>query len=196
MGRQIVADVLEADRHFKRTVPGRIIILHHRSDDPYSARCLASLLDPIKADGRPFEVMAFEGDSDKAAQALRKALDADPRLAILLSDDAFGMFAGYQIYSEWANAGRPRILLAGYLSYDSRTPEVLPKARAFGDRSVESYAMKTFQAMRSLLDGQPVGEVVGVPFTFHNKPTIFVPAVEKTPAAEKKTTPAKKTTKP
>ena len=182
---------------FNRPVPGRVIILHHRSDDPYSDRCLASLVGPIKAAGRPSEVIAFEGDSDKAADALRKSLDTDTKLDILLSDDAYGMQAGYRIYSEWAKAGRPKILLGGYIPYDSRTPEVLPNAQAFGDRSVESYAMKTFQAIRSLLDGQPVGDVVGVPVTFHNKPTIFVPAAKKKSAVEKKSAvPAKKTAKP
>ena len=197
MGRQIVADVLEADRRFNRPAPGRVIILHHRSDDPYIDRSLASLVGPIKAAGKPSEVIAFEGDSDKAADALRKSLDTDPKLDILLADDAYGMLAGYRISSEWAKAGRPAILLGGYIPYDNRTPELLPNAQAFGDRSVESYAMKTFQAIRSLLDGQPVGDVVGVPITFHNKPTIFVPAAKKGSAVEKKTAaPAKKTAKP
>ncbi len=197
VGRQIVADVLEADRRFNRPVPGRVIILHRRSDDPYIDRSLASLVGPIKAAGKLSEVIAFEGDSDKAEGVLRKSLDTDPKLDILLADDSYGMLAGYRIYSEWAKAGRATILLGGYISYDNRTPDVLPNAQAFGDRSVESYAMKTFHAIRSLLDGQPVGDVVGVPVTFHNKPTIFVPAAEKKSAAEKNSTaPAKKTAKP
>lgn len=185
-GRQIVADVLEADRTLKRDHPGRAVILHHRSDDPYSESGLASLLGPLQGSGKKTEIVAFEGDIDRAIAALRKSLDADPAIDILLADDKYGMAAGIDLRTEWTKAGRPGFLVAGYASYDSRTPEVLSRVRNFADRSVDAYCMKTFQAIRSLLDGKPVGDVVAVPVTFHHQTILFVPKTEETAVPEKK----------
>jgi ABC-type sugar transport system substrate-binding protein len=185
-GRRVVEDVLEAHRYLKRAHAGRTIVLHHRSDDVYMERCLASLLEPLRAAGEKPEVVAFEGDVDHAIAALRKSLDGDPAIDILLVDDQIGMTAGLNLRTEWAQARHPDFLLAGYSPYDSRSSEMLNRASALADRSVESYAMKTFQAIQSLLDGQPVGDVVAVPVTFHRQTTLFVPAVEKPAAVEKK----------
>jgi ABC-type sugar transport system substrate-binding protein len=189
-GRQIVDDILEADRSFKRAHPGRVIILHHRSDDLYIDRCLASLLEPLRAAGRSPEVVAFEGDIDLAVAAVRKSMDADPTVDILLADDRDGVAASVNLRKEWIQAGRREFLLAGYSPYDHRTPDAFQRARSFADRSVETYATKTFQAIRSLIDGKPVGDVVAVPVTFHRQTTLFVPVTE--PSAS----PAKKAAKP
>jgi ABC-type sugar transport system substrate-binding protein len=181
VGRQIVEDVLEADRSFHRTRPGRVVILHHRSDDPSSERYLASLFGPIKASGRTPEVIAFEGDSARAAEALRKSLEADPNLDILLADDSSGTAAAHQVHVDWVKAGHPEFVFGGYSPYDTRTPELLTRVQAFGNRSVESYAMKTAKTIRSMLDGNAVDELVGIPVTFHRRSKVFVPAAEKTP---------------
>jgi ABC-type sugar transport system substrate-binding protein len=185
-GRQILEDVLETRRYLKRAHPGRTIVLHHRSDDVYIERCLASLLEPLRAAGEKPEVVAFEGDVDHAIAALRKSLDADPAMDILLVDDQVGMAAGMKLRAEWARARRSDFLLAGYSPYDSRSAELVNRVSALADRSVESYAMKMVQAIRSLLDGKPVGDVVAVPVTFHHQTMLFVPAVEKPAAPEKK----------
>jgi ABC-type sugar transport system substrate-binding protein len=116
VGRQIVEDVLEADRNLKRADPGQVIILHHRSDDPYLDRSLASLLGPCKASGKPTDVIAFEGTTEKADDAVRKALEADPRMDILLADDTVGMLAAYRILIEATQAGRRDFLLGGFTS--------------------------------------------------------------------------------
>jgi ABC-type sugar transport system substrate-binding protein len=185
-GRQIVDDIVEVDRKLKRAHPGRAVVLHHRAEDVYVDRCLASLLDPLRARGQKLEVVAFEGDTNRAIAALRKSLDADPAVDMVLADDNYGMIAAMTLRTEWTGAGRPDFLLAGYSPYDSRNPEVLNRARSFADRSVEVFALKTFQAIRSLLDGKPVGDVAAVPVTFHRQTTLFVPAAEKPAAAEKK----------
>jgi ABC-type sugar transport system substrate-binding protein len=187
VGPRIVQDVLEADRSRKRADPGRIILLHHRSEDPYLEPSLASLLGPCKASGKPTEIIAFEGPSEGATAAVRKSLEADPKLDILLADDTSGTLAAYRIIVESAQTGRRAFLLAGYTSYDTRTPEMLERAQAFADRSIDAYAMKSAQAIRNLLDGKPVVEVVEVPVTFHRRSKTFVPTPEKPDAPERKT---------
>jgi ABC-type sugar transport system substrate-binding protein len=186
VGRQIVEDVLEVDRTFRRPRPGRVIILHHRADDPYLDRCHAALLGPVKEAGKPSEVIAFEGGSERAVEAVRKSLDADPNIDIILADDMYGLAAGYQLRGEWTKAGHPDFLLAGYAPYDSRTPDVLTRVHAFGDRSIETYSMKVAQAMRSRLDGKAIDDVVMVPVTFHRKSMVFVPAAEESASPQKK----------
>jgi hypothetical protein len=73
-------------------------------------------------------------------------------------------------------SGHQEFLFAGYAPYDTRTPEVLTRIHAFGDRSVEAYATKTGRAIRSLLEGKAVDELVGIPVTFHRKAKMYVPA--------------------
>jgi hypothetical protein len=171
-GRQVVGAALEAGRSLGRVGPGRVVILHHRSDDPYLDRSLESLLAPCREAGRPARVLTFEGDAERGLAALRESLKAEPGMDILFVDDTYGMFAGYHLHREWPGADRRGFLLAGYASADVRTLEVLTRAYAFGDRSVDSYALEASRAIRSLLDGRPVGDVIGVPVTFRRQAEI------------------------
>src|SRR5207237_10073951 len=111
--------------------------------------------------GKPFDVIEFEGDSARGITALQSSLAADPKVAIVLADDDQGMTACHRVLSESRKAGRPEFLFGGYLAYDYRTAsDLLAQAVAFADRSVESFAPKTFQTIHSLLDGTPVADRV------------------------------------
>lgn len=186
IGGQIAADCLEADRSYHRTSSGRAIILHHRVDDAYVDRCLAALRDPLKAAGKPIQTLEFEGGAEKATEVLRRALEDDPKMDILLADDAYGLAGARTIYLEWAREARPEFVFAGFAPYDNRSPELLSHVQAFGNRSVETYAIRAARAMRSLLDGKKVDDVVGVPMTFHHKGLLFVPAARKPAEPAKK----------
>ena len=95
------------------------------------------------------------------------------------------MAAGYKVQGQWTKAGHPEFLLAGFVPYDTRTPELLARAQVFGDRSVEAYAMKVAQAIRSRLDHKAVDDLLGVPVTFHRKSKLFVPTPAEAAAPEK-----------
>ncbi len=185
VGEQIASEVLEADRSFHRTRPGRAIILHHRVDDPYVERCLAAMRDPLKAAGKPLQVLDFEGGSTQATEVLDRALEADPNIDILLADDGYGMAGGRTVYLEWTRAARPEFIFGGFAPYDNRSPELLSHAQAFGNRSVDRYATGAVRAIRSLIDGKKVDDVIGVPMTFHRRKKLFVPAVQKPGEATK-----------
>jgi hypothetical protein len=185
VGRRIVEAVLEADRSLERTKPGRLALLHHRSDDPYLERSFASLLGPCKAAGKPMEVLEFDGDAEQGMAMLRKALEADPGIDIVLADDSLGVFVGFRVHVDWTKSGRRGFLLAGYSPYDYRIVTYLERIHAIGDRSVESYASKTSLAIRSLIDGKPVGALVEVPVTFNLRSTKPVSAAKETGPPEK-----------
>jgi DNA-binding LacI/PurR family transcriptional regulator len=175
-GRQIVQATLEAARMLGQSGDGRIIILHDRSADLDDAERREALAEPLKAAGKSFDVIAFEGDPVQAADALRTSLEFDPKVAIVLADDTNGMSAAYQVWSNRKNTDAPEFLFAGFLAYDYRAAsELLSRAIAFSDRSVETFATKTFQAISGLLSGKPVDQHIEVPITVHKRSTLFVP---------------------
>jgi hypothetical protein len=169
IGRKIVDTVLEPDARPGGARPGRIVFLHHRSDDPYLERCRASLLGPCKESGRPLEILEFEG-ADPGIALLEKSFEADPNVDVVLGDDATGMYIGFRIHLARTQSGRSLFRLGGYTAYDYRITTFLAHMYSFGDRSVETYGMKASQAIRSLIDGNAIGDVVGVPVTSYKKP--------------------------
>jgi ABC-type sugar transport system substrate-binding protein len=184
-GRQIVSAALESARLLYPRGTGRILILHSRSPDPYAVPRLASLSDALKASGRSFETIEFEGDSSQAGAALRQSLAAGPSVEIVLADEEQGMGAAYQVRREWAES-HPEFLFGGYLAYDFRSAgDMLTQATVFADRSIESFAVKASQAMRSLLDGKPVSERIEIPIPIHRRRTVFVPVAPKEAPASK-----------
>jgi ABC-type sugar transport system substrate-binding protein len=182
VGRQIVSAVAEVANKRKATKPGRIVLLHHRSDDPYLERSFESLLRPAKATGKPVETLEFTGDGDQGMALLRKSLEADPNLDIVLADDEVGVFVGFRIHIECTKSGRHEFLLAGYASDDYRIVTFLERMYALGDRSVASYASQSCRAIRSLMEGKPVADVVRVPVTFTQRDTPSPPPTRRPPA--------------
>ena len=71
-GREIVQSVLDAAKLFHRPEPIRIILLHHRSTDPYATERLNSLAQPLKAAGKSFSLIEFDGETDQAARLAAK----------------------------------------------------------------------------------------------------------------------------
>ena len=175
-GREIVQLVLEADKLFHRKEPGRIVILHRRSSDTYADERLRSLADPLKAAGRAFSVIEFEGDAIQAGDLLKKSFAANPKVDMVFADEDAGMSAAQLLLSDWTGSGHPPFLFAGYLAYDIRTAtEVTRQAAAYGDRSVESFGVKAFQAIQCLLDQRPVDNRINSPIAVHKRPVLFVP---------------------
>jgi ABC-type sugar transport system substrate-binding protein len=182
-GRAIVQAALEAVALFHRAEPGRIILLHHSSTDAYADEQMSSLTDSLRAAGKSFSLIEFQTDALQAVDLLKKSLAADPRLDLVLADDHAGMAGAQQALTEWTDSGHPTFLVAGYLSYDIRTStEMVRNATAYGDRSVESFGVKTFQTIQSLLDEKSVGDRVDVAISIHKKTILFVP----TPANSEK----------
>jgi len=183
-GRQIVQSILESAGLLRDRAGDRIVVLHDRSPDPYGAERRDSLTAPLEAAGKPFDMIEFEGDSAAAVVALRNSLAANPRVVIILADSDQGLFACQQFRTEWLEANRPDFLFGGYLAYDYRSAsDILGQAAVFADRSVESFAVKTFETMRSLLAGKPVDERVEIPIVVRRKRTMFVPTTTKEAAA-------------
>jgi hypothetical protein len=116
------------------------------------------------------DLLEFDGDAERGKAMLRKALEADPETAIVLADDPIGVQAGFQIGAERTRSGGRSFLLAAFLANDYRHVTFLDLMYAIGDRSVGAYALQTSQAIRSLMEGKPVGDVVGVPVGFNRRP--------------------------
>jgi hypothetical protein len=147
-----------------------------RPGDPYGTQPLDSLTGPLKAAGKRAELVEFEGDSAAAKTALEKALGRGDDVAIVLADEAEGLYAAYRTLRERRESNHPDYLFGGYMAYDYRSGRDFPRqATAFGDRGAESIAVKAFQAVRSLIEGKPVNDRIEVPIVVHKKTTLFVP---------------------
>jgi hypothetical protein len=169
VGRKVVAEALGAVRNLTPAKPGRIVLLHHRSDDPYLERAFGSLLKPAQAAGKPIEKLEFDGDVDQGVAALRKTIAANPAIDILLVDDMVGINAGFRVRVGDVKSGRRGFVLAGYTPDDYRVVTFLDLVEAFGDRSVGFFASKASLAIRNLMENKQVGDVVEVPVTFRQR---------------------------
>jgi len=175
-GRQIVEAVIEAAKLTHRLNDGRIVVLQNRSTDAYSADRLASLTDPLKAAGLKYEILPFEGDADAAKEALTMSLAVPPKISIVLAENDEGFAASHLILSQRIKQSQPEFVLGGYTAYDiGASTDLLARAAAFCDRSVEVYSAKVFQTVRNLIEGKPVGERVEVPVVVHHAKFLFVP---------------------
>ena len=176
-GKQIVEATLDSVKLLKSTEPGRIVILHHRpANDFYAEERLRSLVDPLKAANRSFELIKFQGDANQAGDLLRNSLAADPKLDAVLADTSAGIIGAEKVLIERTNAGQSEFRFAGYFAYDYRTADgVMKKAEAFGDQSVETFSTKTFQAIQGLLDGKPMGGIVEIPIIVRRRQFVFIP---------------------
>jgi ABC-type sugar transport system substrate-binding protein len=178
-GREIVQAILDAAKQLRRD-QGRILVLHRTSFDVYDDRRLESLTGPLKAAGKTCELIPFEGGSDVAQAALEKSLAVNPDVAIVLADEYEGLSTAFRVKVAWKESNHPEFFLGGYLAYDYRSAnDLLAQATAFGDRNVESYSVKVFQTIRSLMDGKPVGDRIELPIRVHKKPILFVPSTAK-----------------
>jgi DNA-binding LacI/PurR family transcriptional regulator len=176
LGRQIVETVIDAAKMTRRLNDGRIVVIQNHLSDPYSADRLASLTNPLIAAGLKYEILPFEGDANAAKEAVTKSLMLPPKIAIVLAADDDGFNASHLVLTERIREGQPEFLLGGYTSYAVlATPDLVARAVAFCDRSIEVYASKTFQTVRSLIEGKPVGERIEIPMTFHHTSVLYVP---------------------
>ena len=168
--------MIDAAKMTHRLNDGRIVVIQNQSSDPYSADRLASLTNPLKAAGLKYEILPFEGDLNAAKEALTRSLLLPPKIAIVLTADDDGFNASHMILTERIKEGQPEFTLGGYTAYAVlATSDLVARAVAFGDRSIEVYASKTFQTVRSLIEGKPVGERIEIPMTFHHTSVLYVP---------------------
>jgi ABC-type sugar transport system substrate-binding protein len=175
-GRQIVEAVIEAATLTHRLNDGRIVVLENRSTDAYSAERLASLTNPLKAAGLKYEIVPFEGDANAAKDALTRLLAVPPKIAVVLAESDEGFTASHLILSQRNQQSQSEFVLGGYTAHDiGGSTELVAKAAAFCDRSVEVYSAKVFQTVRNLIEGKPVGSRIEVPVVVHHAKFLFVP---------------------
>jgi hypothetical protein len=104
------------------------------------------------------------------------SLAVPPKVSVLLAEDDEGFAASHKILSQRTKQGQSEFLLGGYATVDTRTSaELAGNAVAYCDRSIETYATKAFQTVRSLIEGKPVGDRVEVPVVFHHATILYVP---------------------
>jgi ABC-type sugar transport system substrate-binding protein len=174
-GQRIVQAVLEGARLFHYSTKDRVVVIENRTPHRYRAERIAALTDALRAAGRSYETVSFERDGDAASQALEKALSTGPRVAIVLAEEDTGLFAAQQKSVVQRDQKRPEFVLGGFLSYDIRTPGDRRNITAFGDLSVDEFAVKAFQTVQRLMEAKAIPEKTEVPIHVRNASMILVP---------------------
>jgi len=166
-GHQIVETVVEAAKVLKSTTQDRIVVIENRTPHRYKAERIASLVDALKTAGRAYATVSFEGDVDAAAKALEQSLSTGPKVAIVLAEEDVGLFGAQRKSVERLEQNQPTFILGGYFAYDFRTADNTGHITVFGDPSVETFAVRSFQTLRRLMDGQTVPQRTEVPISVH-----------------------------
>jgi ABC-type sugar transport system substrate-binding protein len=179
-GKKIVDAVIEEAGQFHLPSDGKILLTQNTQADSYGKDRLESITAALKGARRSYEVLAFNGDQQAAADFVLNYLKAHPKVTILLSDEELGLSGSFQARRTWLGEGKSELILGGYAAADQRL-DLLVKGRtsALADRNVEGYARKALQLALDQMEGKPVParSEIEMPFK-HVRPTFYPSAEE------------------
>jgi ABC-type sugar transport system substrate-binding protein len=175
-GKQIVDTVTEDARELRLPEGAPVLILEYGEKDHYSRQRLESLTTALKAAGRTFEVLGFDGDQKGALATATTYLKDHPKTTIILSDYDFGIAGSFQAFSDLWKANRRIIVRGGYAALDARHDDlIIQMTEALGDRNIEGYARKVLELVIDLMEGRPTPERVELPIRFVRNPLRTLP---------------------
>lgn len=179
-GRSIVEAVIQDGKAQKLPTDSPILVLESKTKELTSQARLDSLLTALKASGRKYEVLAYEGDSEVVSKLVDRYLKEHPKAAIIVSDSDAGVIGAFQSSVSLRKSGERMVVLGGFAACDSRLNDLIQRLTpALADRNIEGYARKALQTSLDLMDGKPAPERVELPVPFLRKvlttPPTFTP---------------------
>jgi ABC-type sugar transport system substrate-binding protein len=171
-GQEVVQTLIEEAKRFGRPADGTALVIHNTHQDFYSRRRFESITGALKAAGRAYEIMEFDGDQQAVTDRVYDYLKSHPKLAILLADEDFGLGAAFHGRLRWLKEdNHPVPVVGGYAANDARL-DLLVKERvsAMADRNVEGYARAALQLALDQMGGKTVPERVALemPIVYHH----------------------------
>jgi ABC-type sugar transport system substrate-binding protein len=171
-GKQIVQTVIDEARLYHLPANGSALVVQNSVQDKQSAQRLESLTRALKAAGRPYEVVGFNGDQQAGMELILKYLTDHPQTTILLAEEDYGLSAGFQARRNLVSESNRQVIVGGYGANDMRLDMAVKNGiSALADRNIEGYSRKALQLALDQMDGKPTPERIEVemPFT-RNQP--------------------------
>src|SRR5271165_7022914 len=95
-GKQLVEIVFEDARLMRLPAEGTTLVLENRDRDYYSRDRLESITAALKAAGRTYDQVSFDGDQSGASQVVLNYLAEHPKATVILADHDFGVVGSYE----------------------------------------------------------------------------------------------------
>ena len=95
-GKQLVETVFEDARLMRLPAEGTTLVLENRTRDYYSRDRLESITAALKAAGRTYDLVSFDGDQSGASQVVLNYLAEHPKATVILADHDFGVVGSYR----------------------------------------------------------------------------------------------------
>jgi ABC-type sugar transport system substrate-binding protein len=183
-GKQLVEVVTDDARLMRLPADGTTLVIENRDKDPYSRDRLQSITSALKAAGRAYDLVSFEGDQKAATEVVMEYLKGHPKVTVILADQDFGLAGAFNVREDARKkATSIMFALGGYSACDVRLAQLVKdQTQGLVDRNVEGYARKVFQVAMDLMDGKPAPErsEVDVHFIHNPPPSNLPPETEET----------------
>ena len=174
--KQLVETVADDARVLRLPADGTTLVIENRDQDSYSRDRLESITSALKAAGRAYDIVSFDGEQKGATEVVLQYLETHPKLTVILADHDFGVAGAFDARERWKKTNKNMFAIGGYFACDARlTPSVKSRVQGLVDRNVEGYARKAIQVALDLMDGKPVPERALVDVRFIHTPPPFIP---------------------
>ncbi|MGA2703626.1 MAG: sugar ABC transporter substrate-binding protein [Isosphaeraceae bacterium] len=175
--KQLVETVADDARVLHLPAAGTTLVVENRDQDFYSRDRLESITSALKAAGRAYDIVSFDGEEKEAAKLVLEYLKTHPKLTVILADHDFGVAGAFSAREQWRKTSKNMFAIGGYFACDARLSQhVKDRVQGLVDRNVEGYARKALQVALDLMDGKPVPERALVDVRFiHTPPPLTSP---------------------
>jgi len=175
--KQLVETVADDARVLHLPADGTTLVVENRDRDFYSRDRLESITSALKAAGRAYDIVSFDGEQKEAAKLVLEYLKTHPKLTVILADHDFGVAGAFSAREQWRKTSKNMFAIGGYFACDARLSQhVKDRVQGLVDRNVEGYARKALQVALDLMDGKPVPERALVDVRFiHTPPPLTSP---------------------
>jgi ABC-type sugar transport system substrate-binding protein len=170
-GKQIVEAVIDDAQLLNLPADSAILVLEYHQKDFYSKPRLDSLISALKAAGRKYEVVTYDGDQTVALELAKAYVKDHPKTSIILADYDFGITAAYQTFAQVWKESKRSIVRGGYGACDIRLDEMIVQmTEAVADRNMEAYSRKALLLALDMMAGKAVPERIDLPVRFIRNP--------------------------
>src|SRR5208337_3853196 len=117
--KQLVETMADDARVLHLPADGTLVV-ENRDKDFYSRDRLESITSALKAAGRAYDIVSFDGEEKEAAKLVLEYLKTHPKLTVILADHDFGVAGAFNAREQWRKTSKNMFAIGGYFACDAR----------------------------------------------------------------------------